>query len=116
MEYILIFISLCFTLGGQLLQKLAADKATIISDSSSFLSRLFRQYETWWAMICLGLGALFWLFVLYYMDVSKAFPFLSLNFVIILLISHFYLKEVISTQRWLGVGFITLGVVLVSLS
>ena len=67
-------------------------------------------------MLCLGLGALMWLFVLYYMDVSKAFPFLSLNFVIIMLISRFFLKEVISAQRWLGVGFITLGIVLVSLS
>ena len=116
MEYILIFISLCFTLSGQLVQKLAADKATLISKPSPFLSRLFSQHETWWAIVCLGLGALMWLFVLYYMDVSKAFPFLSLNFVIIMLVSRLYLKEVISKQRWVGVGFITLGIVLVSLS
>jgi undecaprenyl phosphate-alpha-L-ara4N flippase subunit ArnE len=116
MEYFLIFISLFFTLSGQLLQKLTADKAVVLSGSSSFLSRLFRQQETWWAMLCLGLGALMWLFVLYYMDVSKAFPFLSLNFVAVMLISRLYLKEVISKQRWLGVAFISLGIVLVSLS
>lgn len=116
MEYIFIFVSLAFTLSGQLLQKLAADKASISTSSPSFLWRLSAQYETWWAILCLGIGALFWLLVLYYMDVSKAFPFLSLNFVFVMLISRFFLKETISMQRWLGVGFITIGIVLVTLS
>jgi len=116
MEYFLIFASLCFTLGGQLLQKLAADKAEVMSAPSAFLHRLFLQYETWWAIICLGIGTLIWLSVLFYMEVSKAFPFLSLSFVLVLLISRFYLNETVSKQRWLGVAFITMGIALVSLS
>ena len=116
MEYVLIFISLAFTTGGQLLQKLAANKAMTLSPDSHFIRRLFLQAETWWAIVCLGIGTLLWLCVLYYMEVSKAFPFLSLGFVFIMLISRFFLKEVVSGQRWLGVGFIVLGIVLVSMS
>lgn len=116
MEYILIMVSLGFTSAGQLLQKLAANKAAAGPVKIHFLQRLFLQYETWWAILCLGIGTLLWLSVLYYMEVSKAFPFLSLGFVIIMLISRFFLHEVITIQRWLGVGFITLGIALVSLS
>ncbi len=116
MEYVLIFASLAFTSAGQLLQKLAADKAETLSIRQHFLQRLFSQYETWWAIICLGIGTLLWLAVLYTMEVSKAFPFLSLGFVVIMLISRLFLHETVSGQRWLGVGFITLGIALVSLS
>ncbi len=116
MEYIFVFASLCLTLSGQLLQKLAADKAALVAVPPRFLHRLFLQKETWWAVCCLASGALIWLYVLFDMEVSKAFPLLSLSFVIVLLISRFYLNETISGQRWLGVVFITLGVVLVSLS
>jgi len=116
MAYLLIVVSLVFTSGGQLLQKLAANKASALPAQKHFLQRLFAQPETWWAILCLGIGTLLWLSVLYYMEVSKAFPFLSLGYVIIMLISRFVLKEEISGQRWLGVGFITFGIVLVSLS
>lgn len=116
MEYFLIAASLTFTSGGQLLQKLAANKAALLPAHIPFLRRLFRQKETWGAIICLGFGTLLWLSVLFYMEVSKAFPFLSLGFVVIMLISRYYLKETVSPLRWLGVGFISLGITLVYLS
>lgn len=116
MAYLLILASLVFTSGGQLLQKLAANKAAALPAQTHFVRRLFAQHETWWAILCLGIGTLFWLSVLYYMEVSKAFPFLSLGYVIIMLISRFVLKEAVSRQRWLGVGFIIFGIILVSLS
>ncbi|WP_455207488.1 EamA family transporter [Kaarinaea lacus] len=116
MEYLLILTSLIFTSGGQLLQKLAANKAAALPTQTHFLQRLFIQHETWWAILCLGIGTLLWLSVLYYMEVSKAFPFLSLGYVVIMLVSRFFLKEDVTGQRWLGVGFITLGIALVSLS
>lgn len=116
MEYFLIFASLAFTLCGQLLQKLAADEAALNQTSSPFLWRLLQQKNFWWAAICLAVGAVIWLFVLLVMDVSKAFPLLSLSFVIVLLVSRLYLNEVIRSQRWLGVALITLGVIMVSLS
>ena len=116
MVYLIILFSIIFLTIGQLFQKLAVNKVENHSDREKFFKILVVQIETWIAVICLALGTLTWLLVLFQIDVSKAYPFLSLNFVIISLISQHHLKEQISLQRWAGVGLITLGTVLVSLS
>jgi undecaprenyl phosphate-alpha-L-ara4N flippase subunit ArnE len=61
-------------------------------------------------IIFLGLGALSWLAVLSRWQVSVAYPLLSSNFVIMLLISKFAFNEQISPRQWWGVGCIVLGV------
>jgi len=48
------------------------------------------------------------------MEVSKAFPFLSLGTVLVLLASRYYLRETISATRWTGVVIIVIGIVLLS--
>ncbi len=79
-----------------------------------FLKRIFSQPETWWAIICLAAGTVLWLTVLYRMEVSKAFPFLSIGFVLVILISRYHLNETISKARWLGLGLIGSGIILIS--
>ena len=116
MEYILILFSLIFTTAGQWLQKLAANKAVAQPGDSHLLYCILVQRETWWAITSLAIGIVLWLSVLYFMEVSRAFPFLSLGFVLVMLISHFHFKEVITPTRWLGVGFIVAGIVMVSVS
>lgn len=59
----------------------------------------------------LGLSALFWLGVLSDWDVSMAYPLLSINFVVMLLLSHFVFKEAISYKQWFGVVLIVLGII-----
>jgi undecaprenyl phosphate-alpha-L-ara4N flippase subunit ArnE len=61
-------------------------------------------------IIFLGLGAIFWLGVLSQWDVSVAYPLLSSNFVIMLLISKFVFNETVTPRQWCGVGLIVLGV------
>lgn len=116
MEYVLILISLLFITGGQLLQKLAANKAMTKPIEMVFLHRILSQRETWWAIVCLAIGTALWLLVLYKMEVSKAVPFLSLGFVLVLLISHFYLHEIVRPARWIGVAFICAGIITLSLA
>ena len=116
MDYLLILISLLFTTGGQLLQKLAANKAAALPGEVHYLKRIFTQVETWWAIAALGVGTVLWLGVLFRMEVSRAFPFLSLGFVLVMLVSRYRLGEVISLTRWSGVAFIVTGIFLVSLA
>ena len=113
MTYLLILIALSFLTTGQLLQKLGADRA-VRDDRVGLISRLFRRVEVWWALACMGLGTGTWLLVLYRMDVSKAFPFLSLQFVIVILIARLYFHEIVVGKRWMGVGFIVAGVLMVA--
>ena len=116
MDHILILLSVFFTTGGQLLQKIGANKAAAMPSKVHFLKRIFSQHETWWAVTCLAVGTVLWLAVLYRMEVSKAFPFLSIGFVLVALISRYHLNETISVARWLGLGLIGSGMVLISQS
>jgi len=116
MNYILILVALVFTSLGQVFQKLAADAASQQTGKRSFLASLIRQKHTWLAIASLAMGTVFWLAVLSRMEVSKAYPFLSLGFVSVLLISKFYFHERISSNRWLGVVVIVAGIALLSRS
>jgi undecaprenyl phosphate-alpha-L-ara4N flippase subunit ArnE len=44
------------------------------------------------------------------MDVSKAFPFISLGFIVVLLTARYYLQETIPWTRWFGVVLIVAGI------
>lgn len=47
-----------------------------------------------------------------YLDVSTAFPLSSLSFVVVTLLSQWMLREQVTSMRWLGVGLILSGTVL----
>ena len=61
-----------------------------------------------------GVGALAWIAVLRRMDLGYAYPFLALNFVLVALVSWLVLGEPMPALRWLGIGFICVGIVVVA--
>ncbi len=63
-----------------------------------------------------GLGALAWIAVLARMDLSYAYPFLALNFVLITIVSHLFLGESIPFSRWIGVIIICSGIIVIARS
>ncbi|MFA5157231.1 MAG: EamA family transporter [Candidatus Omnitrophota bacterium] len=69
----------------------------------------------------LGLFTVFTLFVIWSgvisrIDLSVAVPVASFSYITIPLVSVIFFHEVIAPTRWLGIFFIILGVILVSLS
>ncbi|MEZ4613189.1 MAG: hypothetical protein R2838_23615 [Caldilineaceae bacterium] len=63
-----------------------------------------------------ALGALAWIAVLGKLDLSYAYPFLALNFVLITLVAQFGLGEVVPLMRWVGVAIICAGIFLIARS
>jgi len=61
-------------------------------------------------------GTLFWLVALSRVDLSFAYPFASLSYVVMLAASYFLFHEDINSMRLLGTGVICLGVILISRS
>ena len=113
MIYLLILLALSLLTAGQLLQKVGVDR--VAQDGAGRLvARMLRRVEVWWALFCMALGTIAWLLVLYHMEVSKAFPFLSLQFVMVALLARFYFHETVVFRRWLGVGLIVTGVLMVA--
>ena len=69
------------------------------------------------AGVFLHVMALFtWLYVLKHVDVSYAYPFISMGFVIVLLLSYFLFNEAVNLYRIAGVASIILGIILVGKS
>ena len=66
-------------------------------------------------VLAYGLEILLYTFALRYLDVSVAFPLGSLCFVGVALLSRLLLGETVGRLRWLGIGLILAGTVLVAL-
>ncbi len=75
---------------------------------------LFLQLETWGGFVVYGLSAFWWLWVLSRVQLSIAYPMLSLTFPIVVGLSALLFSESISPIRWIGVGVIALGVSLLA--
>lgn len=67
-------------------------------------------------LVLYGVGALAWIAVLSRLNLSVAYPFLALNFVLIALVSRFVLGEEIPLLRWVGIGCIVVGILVVARS
>jgi drug/metabolite transporter (DMT)-like permease len=63
---------------------------------------------------CYGISLIVWIIGLSRVPVSIAYPMLSLGYVINAIAAHYLLGESVSIVRWLGIGFIVLGVWLVA--
>jgi drug/metabolite transporter (DMT)-like permease len=61
-----------------------------------------------------GASAALWLFVLARMDVSFAYPFVSLGFILTMLFGYFILGELMNLWRVIGTVLVIMGVIFVS--
>lgn len=114
-----ILLSISSGVAGQLALKSGVARAAAAVDSVSSVSTLltaFRSPLVWLGLLLYGLGALAWILVLTRLDLSLAYPFLALNFVLIALVSRWILGESIPWLRWAGIGVICLGILLIARS
>ncbi len=118
MEYWwLILLSVTTGVAGQTAIKLGVSQPGA-SDAAGGVVTLIRMILTS-PLVLLGLalygvGALAWIAVLSRVDLSIAYPFLALNFVLIALVSRFFLGEEIPPLRWAGILVICAGILLVA--
>jgi drug/metabolite transporter (DMT)-like permease len=68
----------------------------------------------WGGLVLFGLSAVVWLFVLSRTSLSFAYPFAALTYLIIVAVDRFVLHEEVPPLRWVGVGCIMAGIVLVA--
>lgn len=67
-------------------------------------------------LLIYGFGTFFWLITLSRIDLSVAYPFVSLNHVLLFFIGWLILKEAVSPLRAAGVAVICVGMILVARS
>jgi drug/metabolite transporter (DMT)-like permease len=114
-----IIVSVCLAVTGQTIMKKALNSMGNIDFSSGLISsymRIFFSPLFLFGSLFSALSIFFWIYSLTKMDLSYAFPFLSLSFVLVTLISWIILGENVPLLRWIGVSVICIGVFLISRS
>ena len=103
---------------GQVLLKTGMRQVGPVSraDLSSPLPLLLMVFSNPLILIAIPLyvaGFLVWLIVLSKLDLSHAYPFLAVTYVLVPLLSWLFLGEQVPLMRWIGIAVVCLGIVLV---
>ena len=85
---------------------------TMLSHVGSMLTNLW----LWGAMFCYSVSILLWMSVLSKVEVSYAYPFLSVGYVLSAVAGYAFFNENISPIRIVGIVVICIGVILISRS
>ena len=89
---------------------------TKLLDIAIFLKAVFSSPFLWFALLSVLLTFILWSTILSKIDLSVAIPVCSFSYISIPLVSIIFLHEKISALRWVGIFFILVGVIFVSLS
>lgn len=114
----LILASVCLNALAQIFLRLGARSAVADPDHTpavSVIALLFRP-AIMAGLVCYGLSLLLWLYVLGRIEVSFAYPFLALGFVLVAVAGWQFLGEPMPAERVAGIGIILVGVLVLARS
>ena len=119
---LLIMVSVSLSAFAQIALKSGMKSPVIqraLADSASRLNAVLAIGLNGWVIFGLALyvlGAMVWLLVLARLDVSQAYPFVGLGFILTMLLGALLLGEDLSATRIAGTLLVVAGVLLVSRS
>jgi multidrug transporter EmrE-like cation transporter len=106
--------------GAQLLLKAGTNRLGVLSltadDWMATLTRIASEGHFIAGIACYVISVFVWILGLSRVPVSIAYPMLSLGYVVNAIAAHYLFGEAVSVQRWLGIGFIIVGVYVVARS
>ncbi len=118
--FLLLLIAIAMSNIGELLLKAGMNRVGVLHLSpGQFIPTLVRAFMDPYVFGGFALifgGSIFWLAVISRVQLSWAYPMLSLGYVFVVLLSWWFLNEAITPLRLLGVFVIVAGVFLVSRS
>ncbi len=105
---------------AQLLLKAGTNNVGTIEFSLSTAWPTLLQVMSQWPILgglaCYGISVVVWVMALSRTDVTLAYPMLSIGYIVNALGAYWWLGETLSTQRWMAIGVIFVGVVLLARS
>ena len=117
-----VFICLLFAIllnaSGQLLLKVGSARISHLSFNLSNAIPMSMQVATsphiLLGLFCYVVSVIVWIGVLSRVDVTMAYPMLSIGYIFNAIIAHYWMGESITTARISGIFFILLGVYLIA--
>lgn len=114
MIYIIALISILLGSIAQYLLKIGMTSVNL--DKKLIIKSLVTNIPLLGGISCYGLSMIFWLYVLSKLELSKAYPLVSLGYVFTLLLGYFLLHESVNNYKILGISLIILGVIFITKS
>jgi len=117
-NYLILFISVLLSVIGQLLMKQGMNQfgSFPITQIASKTIPMILNPWVFTGFVSFGLSSIFWLAVLSRLNLSVAYPMVSLAYVVIAIASVIIFKENVTLVRWIGILVIVFGVFLISRS
>ncbi len=120
MGYFYILGTILFTVYGQLMLKWRIDKFGSLPketfDKVLFLLRLLLDPLILSGFLSAFVASLFWMAAMTKFNISFAYPFMSLSFVLVFLFSVFMFGEPMTSQKVIGLLLIVFGIIVTSQS
>jgi len=114
-NYLYIFGCIAFTVYGQLVIKWRLiHKGALPVEFAGKLAFLFKAFIDPYVLsgfVAAFIASFFWMAAMTKFEISVAYPFMSLAFVLVLLFSVLLLREPITIGKVLGVGLICTGII-----
>jgi drug/metabolite transporter (DMT)-like permease len=114
--YVFVGVTVLFTVYGQLIIKWQTGKAgpfpDQLSDRVSYLADFLINPWVISSLTAAVIAALAWIAALSHLDLSRAYPFVSASFVLVLILSALIFNETITASKALGAMLIVLGLVI----
>lgn len=116
---ILIVVSVICGISGQISLKMGMVQtgridAIALAHPTQVIARVLTTPLVLSGLTLYVLGAAAWLTVLSRVPLSQAYPYLALSYAFTPILAWFLLSESIPSFRWLGIGIIVFGIIVVS--
>lgn len=114
MNYLYLFTTICFTVYGQLIIKWQVSSAGALPAAQPekilFLLKLLVNPWIISAFVAAFIAALSWMAAMTKFEISYAYPFISLSFILVLVLSGIFFDEAVTTYKVLGLALIVAGI------
>ncbi|MBM7601862.1 multidrug transporter EmrE-like cation transporter [Virgibacillus halotolerans] len=116
MGYLFIFGTIFFTVFGQLVLKWQIDQYGSLPelwfDKLVFILQLLLNPWILSGFLSAFVASLFWMAAMTKFDISYAYPFMSLSFVLVFLLSVIMFGEPITMKNVIGISCVVLGIII----
>ncbi len=116
MAFAFIALTIVFTVVGQIAVKYGMTSVGAVpaapEEWPAFFLRAVTNGYVVLGLVLAGLAALSWMATVSKMDLSLAYPFMSLAIVLVLVLSGLFFGERVPWTRWVGVAVVCLGIFL----
>ena len=82
----------------------------------NMIQEFFTNLYLWSGMLCYAVSIILWMVVLSKVNVSLAYPFLSIGYIITAVLAYFLVNEPFTLQKCIGIAVICAGVIILTYS